>query len=243
MLLIFYRFLIPKKRSTFIVQNSEDRDIIVNERISTIDSIYIIPGNGIKDSFFYSKSPNIDGKIVFTMISRLLKDKGVIEFLKAANYLVSKYPEFEARLYGGTDVSNFNSLSIKDIKEYLNPNVLYMGFHPDIRDSVIDSSVIVLPSYREGFSKVLMEAQACSRPVITSDTAGCRDAIIASKTGKLVEPQNTESLIEAMESFLEDKSTILDYSKEAYLHASKCFTVQQSVELHQRIFKEIEGNI
>ena len=162
------------------------------------------------------------------MISRLLKDKGVLEFLEAAKKIANEYKKnnLEFTIFGEIDEANFNSLSMEDLRGYLSPQIIYKGFNPKIQDSILQSSVVVLPSYREGFSKVLMEAQAFSRPVITSNVTGCKDVIIDGKTGFLSEPRSTNGLIEKMELFISNPKLINKMGVNAYKHASKNFTIE-----------------
>ncbi len=244
LVLLFYKYCIPKKRSCFILQNDADKSFVIDSNIANVDSVFIVPGNGLDASFFYQDSNLIgNNKVIFIMIARILRDKGVLEFLEASNTLLDQYSNFESRLFGNFDEANFNSLKYKDIEKYINKNIKYMGHSTNIRDELINSNVLVHPSYREGFSRVLMEAQACSRMVITTNVTGCRDAIIQNKTGLLAESRDVSSLINEMSKILDNPSLVSTFSLNAYNHAKKSFTVEQAIQSHIEIFKSIENNI
>ena len=173
------------------------------------------------------------------MISRILRDKGVIEFFDAARKVLTLYPKVSFCLYGSFDHANPNMINAKDLEQYLDSKIYYGGHVDDIRSEIINSSAVVLPSYREGFSKVLMEAQACSRPVITSNVPGCRDAIIENLTGYLIEPKNSDELAEKIILMIENPIQFQAMSRNAYKHAKNCFSVDGAVLKHLDIFKKV----
>ena len=178
------------------------------------------------------------------MISRLLKDKGIVEFLEACRILKNEYKEnnLEFSIYGDIDEANFNCLTMEDIKPYLCEQILYRGFSEDVQKRIKESSVVVLPSYREGFSKVLMEAQANSRPVITSSVTGCKDVIVDGETGFLVEPANVEELVDKMQLFILNPNLINEMGACAYDHAIKHFTLRRAIDEHLKMFESILKN-
>ena len=233
-----YKYLIKSKYSNFLLQNNDDLDFLIKSKIVDANRAFIIRGNGIED-FKFSNALAETSSITFIMISRLLRDKGVIEFLEASKNILKKNNNIRFKLYGDIDAANFNSLNLSDIEPYLSPNLTYEGFIPDIQDCIQQASVVVLPSYREGFSKVLMEAQACSKPVITSNVTGCRDVIIENETGFLVKPMHVKDLEKTMEMYISNPQLINDMGKAAYMHAFKNFTVQKAIDAHIDMFSTI----
>ena len=240
LVIYIYRYLIRSNKSNFLLQNKDDLEFLINSKITKHERSFLIHGNGLEDSKFSKFKPPYS-KITFIMIARLLRDKGVIEFLLAANKVLENYhnQNIEFKLYGDIDEANFNSLNFSDIQPYLSPAIKYEGFTSNIQDSITNSSVIVLPSYREGFSKVLMEAQACSRPVITSNVIGCKDAIIDNETGYLVEPMSVDGLVNKMEKFINDPELIKQMGEAAYQHALKNFTIEKAIQAHQEMFTKV----
>lgn len=238
-----YRYLIRSKLSNFLLQNEDDFNFLIKSKITNKKNAFIVKGNGLENTKFSNTKAN-SSKIKFIMISRLLKDKGVIEFLEAAKEITNKNKRnnIEFSIFGDIDEANFNSLSMEDIKPYLSPKILYQGFNIKIQDSIKHASVVVLPSYREGFSKVLMEAQAFSRPVITANVTGCKDAIIDGVTGFLCEPASINGLIDKMELFISNPKLINEMGIHAYDHATKNFTLDKAIDEHIKIFESILGN-
>jgi glycosyltransferase involved in cell wall biosynthesis len=233
-----YRFFINNKNSGFILQNPDDLNFLISNRISTNKNSYIIPGNGLPDNYFSSEPPR-SKNFKFIMLSRILKDKGVIEFLVAAQNIVKQYPECRFELYGSFDFNNPQSIKKNELESYLSSKITYMGYERDVKTKIVQSNILVLPSYREGFARVLMEAQACSRPVITSNISGCRDAIIENQTGLLVNPMDAKDLEEKMKYFLKNPFEYESMSKNSYNHAMTSFRIKQAADIHEDIFNKI----
>ena len=136
-----------------------------------------------------------------------------------------------------------NSLKTPKLKSYLNSDIIYGGYISDIKPKIIDSSVIILPSYREGFSRVLMEAQACSRAVITSNVAGCRDAIVNNETGYLIPFKDKMLLHAKIEYLIKNKQEIYRMSKNARRYAEINFDVDSISKMHlDELLKNIAIN-
>ena len=164
---------------------------------------------------------------------------------KEINLILNELKNNNCLIYADNKVRKIFSGKLKKAtnkdwrKEYLDSKIYYGGHVDDIRSEIINSSAVVLPSYREGFSKVLMEAQACSRPVITSNVPGCRDAIIENLTGYLIEPKNSDELAEKIILMIENPIQFQAMSRNAYKHAKNCFSVDGAVLKHLDIFKKV----
>ena len=129
----------------------------------------------------------------------MLWDKGVGEFVSAARVLKVKYPTVEFQLLGPLGVHNRSSISHEQMAAWQTEGVLeYLGETDDVRGAIIDASCVVLPSYREGTPRVLLEAAAIGRPIVTTDVPGCREVVEHGATGLLCEARNVSSLAEAM---------------------------------------------
>jgi glycosyltransferase involved in cell wall biosynthesis len=153
------------------------------------------------------------------MIARLLKTKGVYEYCDAAKMVKEKYPNATFNLLGGE-----GTIKAEDIKEYTENGIInYLGETNDVRQFIKESSVYVLPSYREGFSVSIMEAQATGRAVITCDTNGTRDTVIEGYNGFLVPVGDSHAIAEKMIYFLEHPETIDPMGKNAREYAERMF--------------------
>ncbi len=194
--IIYFSF--NNKNEDFIFQNYDD---LKSFKISNNRHIHLIKGSGI-DLIKYHFVPLHSNKTtVFVMACRILKDKGVIEFCKAFRILKDKYKnEVEAVLVGPIDKDNPTTLTNTEINILVKENnVRWLGQRDDIFDIIAKSDVAVLPSYREGLPKFLIEASAIGRPIITTNTIGCKECVIHGSNGILVKPKDVITLFSAME--------------------------------------------
>ena len=169
---------------------------------------------------------------------RLLKDKGVFEYIEAAKFLKQKLPNVEFELYGDIDTHNPASLTLEDIQKIKKEGfVKVYGFISDIAKVFCDSNIIVLPSYREGLPKVLIEAAACGRAVVTTDVPGCRDAIEPNITGLLCKVKDTESLASTIEKLILDNKLRNSMGTAGRELAQKEFDIKKVIEKHFEIYE------
>ena len=137
------------------------------------------------------------------------KDKGVIEFLEAASILKNRRCEAQFNFIGKCDISYASKIDEKLLNKLKSKgNVNFLGYRDNINELIADSTVVVLPSYREGFPKVLQEAAACGRPIVASDVPGCREAVEDGENGLLVEPRNSQDLADKIQTLIEDEGLL-----------------------------------
>lgn len=195
-------FLGKFKPIKFIAQNQDDRNLLVKLKIAPEDLIFNQCSVGVDLNQFpvMPEAENPQGVTIFALVSRMLKDKGVVEFIEAAKILKAKNLAAEFWLVGEPDKGNPASVSeeflIKAEREGI---VKYLGFRADIVSIWKKAHVAVLPSYREGLSRSLLEAGSCQRAVITTDAPGGSDLIQDQVNGLLVKAQDSMSLAQAME--------------------------------------------
>ena len=183
--------------------NQDDIDSFINEKIIHKDKAMLLKGEGI-DTEYFTFSKNNSETFSFILIARLLWDKGVGIYVDAAKNLKKKYPRIEFKLLGAIDNNNPMGIPETTIKEWHNEGIInYMGEVQDVRPYINSSSCVVLPSfYREGIPLCLMEGAASGKPIITTDNVGCREVIRDGYNGFICKPQDTESLINAMENMM-----------------------------------------
>lgn len=144
----------------------------------------------------------------FTLIARLLREKGVQEFAEAARKVKRRYPETRFLLIGPLD-SNPGAIRKEEVQEWITQGILeWIPWTEDVRPYLRETSVYVLPSYREGVPRSTQEAMAMARPVITTDVPGCRETVVQGVNGFLVPPKDSEALAEAIERFLQEPDLI-----------------------------------
>jgi glycosyltransferase involved in cell wall biosynthesis len=210
-----------------IFQNPDDlRDFVDFGIIAAADvdaKTAIVNGSGVNMDWFMP-SP-IPEKPVFLMAARLLREKGVIEYISAARALKTRYPEAECLLAGPFENAEW-ALKESDIKPYIGDgSISYLGEVSDMREAYARSAIYVLPSYREGTPRTALEAMACGRAVITSDAPGCRETVVPGKTGLLVPPGDIEALEAAMSALAGDMELARSMGREGYVYCKEKYEV------------------
>ena len=224
-ILKLYKIALKKVRCCFI-QNQENFDFIKNNKIVSVDRCKLIPGSGVNlDKFkVLSYSKNND-KIKFLFISRIMKEKGIEQYIDVARYITNKYNNTEFHVLGFCE-KEYKEKFKKLEKEKI---IYYHGMQNDIIPFLQESSCLIHPSYYpEGMSNVLLEASASGRPVITTNRSGCREIIENGKTGFIVEIKNSKQLIEKVEEFIE---------------LSNEQRKQMGLEARKKVEKEFDRNI
>jgi glycosyltransferase involved in cell wall biosynthesis len=191
-----------RQLETVFFQNAEDREFFTTRRLVRPGQAQLLPGSGI-DLERFTLTPMPDTSPVFLMVARLLRDKGVLEFAEAARIVRARHPEATFALLGALDAENRSAIPETLLREWEGEGILrYLGTAPDVRPHIGKAHCIVLPSYREGAPRTLIEAAAMGRPVITTDVPGCRAVVERGQTGLFCEVRSGESLAEACLKFL-----------------------------------------
>jgi glycosyltransferase involved in cell wall biosynthesis len=234
---LLYRFSLHNSKA-IIFQNNEDKEIIKGLGAINANQDVMIRGSGV-DLNKYVCFPEPDGIPVVMFVARLLHDKGVCEFAEAARIIQKKNIIIRMVLVGDIDLGNPNSVSTKQVDTWVNLSLLeHWGHSNNIPETMAKANLIVLPSYREGLPKSLIEAAACGRAVITTDVPGCRDAIESGKTGLLVEVKSSESLAKAIIDLVEDKDLRTIFSVNGRALAEESFSIDDVISKHLSIYQQ-----
>tara|TARA_R110002012_G_scaffold243683_2_gene418367 strand:- start:19056 stop:20168 length:1113 start_codon:yes stop_codon:yes gene_type:complete len=185
-------------------QNEDDRDLFLDRKLVRMDQARLLPGSGIDLARFApAELPSADAPPVFLMIARLLRDKGVIEFVEAARQIKAQHPNARFQLLGAAGSENRTAIDTATVEGWVAEGVVeYLGTTSDVRPAIAAASCVVLPSYREGAPRTLIEAAAMARPLIATDVPGCRAVVDQDVSGFLCTVRNADSLAAAMERFL-----------------------------------------
>jgi glycosyltransferase involved in cell wall biosynthesis len=204
---LLYKFALKYPR-VVIFLNKDDRDEFVSTGLVDKKNTQLFPGEGIDLNFFHPiENSNRDGSVNFLLIARLLWDKGVGEYVAAAKNIKKIYPSVKFKLLGDFQANNPSAIGYKQLNEWINAGVLeYIGITEDVRPIIMNSDCVVLPSYREGLPRTMIEAAAMEKPIIVTDVPGCRDVVRHGETGLLCQPRNVSSLIDAMMEFIQMSS-------------------------------------
>lgn len=207
-------------------QNPDDLKLFqdLNLLKSQIPSV-VVNGSGVNVTDFnilpLPTNEQQQAKISFLLIARLLVDKGVREYAEAAKIIQQQYPHIEFNLVGWID-ENPSAITQQELDQWVaNKTVKYWGKLADVRPAIAESSVYVLPSYREGTPRTVLEAMAMGRAIITTDAPGCRETVVDGDNGFLVEVKSVESLVEAIQKFINQPELIEkmgNRSREIALH-------------------------
>jgi glycosyltransferase involved in cell wall biosynthesis len=192
-----------RKAPVVFFQNDEDRRLFVDRSIVRNEQARVLPGSGV-DLDRFTPAPVPDGPPTFLLIARLLRDKGVVEFVEAARQLRSELPDARFNLLGPIDEGNRTAIGRAELDSWVGEGVVeHLGTTDDVRPYIANATAVVLPSYREGLPRSLLEAAAMGRPLIAADVPGCRDVVDDGVNGMLCEVRNAPSLAHAMRKMAE----------------------------------------
>lgn len=237
-----YRLALSKRNLRVLFENPDDCKVLSDLGAFDVEKARIIRGAGV-DLHCYSFSPEKMGRPIVCLAARLLRDKGVVEFVEAAKILKKKGVDARFQLIGDADPGNPATISDQEIEQWKRDGEIeLLGYRTDISQLFSDANIVVLPSYREGLPKVLLEAAACGRAVVTTDVPGCRHAIIPDVTGLLVPVKNAEALSDAIELLLSDTSLRSRMGKAGRKLAEEDFAIGKIVHQYLEIYKELWRN-
>ena len=191
-------------KNRVIFENEDDCHEFLNKNLVKEEQIKVIPSSGIDTEKFrpkeeFAKSSNL----VFLLIARLIKDKGIVEYIEAVDSIRFKYPKVKFKLLGSYYEGNPTAISEDEINSWVDRGTIeYLGYTDAVLEEIAKVDCIVLPSYREGLSRVLLEAGSMSKPIITTDVTGCRDVVDDGINGYLVPVKDSISLANAIERMI-----------------------------------------
>lgn len=206
-----------RRSSTIFFQNPHDLELFVSQGLARPGRARLIPGSGIDlDRFRPQAMPSGEGgSFRFLFIGRLLRDKGLVEYVEAARLLASRWPRAECAILGFAGSDNRSAVPIAAVERWQAEGIVtYLGETDDVRPYITEAHCVVLPSYREGLPRSLLEAAAMGRPMVATDVPGCREIVSDGVTGFLCEPRSADSLARAMEAMLR-----LDQAEQAAMGA------------------------
>lgn len=218
-----FKLSLPLADGVIFLNHDDPKDLLENNKIR-VNKKHILGGIGINlEDFSYTiRYPEKDMKFLF--IGRLLKEKGIHEFVQAAKIVKNRYPSTKFIVLGGIDKSNLGSLTEIEIKKLVETNlIIHPGRVDNIVEWIVESDVFVLPSYREGIPKSTQEAMAIGRAVITTDVPGCRETVIDGVNGFIAPKWDSQALAEKMIYFIEHPEKVTQMGEESYKIAQERF--------------------
>lgn len=237
-----YKLAFGHRNLKVVFQNTDDRDCLARIVRLSESAIEVIRGSGV-DLAEYHMTPIPSGNPVVVFAARLLVEKGVREFVESARLLKRRGSCARFCIVGSVDPSNPSSLTEAELAKWEREGVVEVwGHRSDMPQVLAVAHIVVLPSYYgEGLPKVLVEAAACGRAVVTTDHPGCRDAIEPGETGLLIPVRDSAGLAEAIDSLIENPARCQAMGAAGRALAERAFDVKQVVAEHMRIYEELMG--
>jgi glycosyltransferase involved in cell wall biosynthesis len=189
-----------KTGTVIAFQNRDDKKLFEDLGICPATKTTLIKGSGINTSYFKPMPKTKESSnLIYLFVGRLLYDKGISELFEAAKQLKEKHSDTEIWVVGAVDEGNPSAVDKAEVEEQHEKGIInYLGLSSDVRGIMQNADIVVLPSYREGLPRVMLESLAMAKPIITTDTAGCRETIQDNKNGFLVPAKDADALAQAM---------------------------------------------
>lgn len=221
---LLYKIALPQLDKVVFLNPDDPKDLL-NEYQIKVKQVEILGGIGLNlKDYSYHSAANTQAPIKFLFIGRMLKEKGIHDFIAAAKVVKQIYPDVQFTVLGAIDSSNPGALQQSELDELISLNIInYPGHVDNVKDWIVDSHVFVLPSYREGVPRSTQEAMAIGRAVITTDVPGCRETVVDGVNGFLVEKWNPQALADKMIYFIEHPEQIAIMGHESYKIAQEKF--------------------
>lgn len=240
-ILAVMRFANRRKRLKVIFQNQEDKNLFLQHRVITEDQIEFIKGSGVDlNEFKYVPEPESETlKVVFT--ARMVKEKGVIELIEAAERLRKEYEgRVEFWLCGRLAV-NADAISKEELESRCSEGYIkWLGFQKDIKTILEQCHIMAFPSYyREGVPKSLIDVCAVGRPIVTTNSIGCKDVVDDGVNGFLVPIKDSEALADKLRILIEDKDLRIKMGKASRQKAEQEFAIEKVVQKHLAIYDQV----
>lgn len=240
---LLYRAAFARSACVFF-QNGEDRDMFVRYRLVRFEQTQLLPGSGI-DLVKFCPAPQLTPTLmeapVFLLVARLLWDKGVGEFVGAAKIVKARIPTARFRILGFLDVENRTAVPRGMVEQWVEQGIVeYLGETDDVRPHIKAADCVVLPSYREGTPRSLLEAAAMAKPIIATDVPGCREVVDDGINGWLCRVRDADDLAEKMQRFavtpLEDRS---EMGKQSRLKVEREFDERNVIDAYLAVIERV----
>ena len=221
---LLYKLALPKLDKIIFLNPDDPKDLLERYNIQ-VKKVEVLGGIGLNLEHYPHQSIICnEAPLNFLFIGRLLKEKGIHEFVSAAKIVKGKYPETTFTVLGSIDTSNLGALKQSELDDLISSRVVnYPGHVDNVKDWIASTDVFVLPSYREGVPRSTQEAMAIGRAVITTDVPGCRETVVDGVNGFLVERWNPQALAEKMIYFIENPEQVAKMGYESYKIAQEKF--------------------
>jgi len=184
-------------------QNPDDQSLFLKNHLIQPQQSALLPGSGVDLQTFHPLPSKAHKEFRFLLIARLLRDKGIIEYIEAIKIIQAKYNNVQFQLLGALDEANQTAISSKELEAWIDKGLItYLGVSDDVPSVIAQSDCVVLPSYREGTPRSLLEAAAMEKPIITTNTVGCKEVVEDGINGYLCRVRDANDLAKKLEKML-----------------------------------------
>jgi glycosyltransferase involved in cell wall biosynthesis len=234
------KFSLKGSRHRTIVQNPNDRDFIKREINIDSSRISLIRGSGV-DLRRFVPTPEPACPPLTILASRLIKEKGIVEYAEAAGILKKRGINARFALLGAIDKENPSAIPEKLIEEWIrNGWIEWQGYKHDMPSVLANCHIVCLPSfYGEGIPKILIEAAACARPIVTTDVPGCREIVKHNQNGFLVPTQNVQALADALQTLIEAPELRREMGQKSREFAQRYFSIEKVIKQTIEVYREL----
>jgi len=241
-----YRFSLHKNSVVF--QNRDDMRLFLERKLVKDHAVVLIPGSGIDTEHFQRETKDSQNKtFTFLMIARLIKDKGIEEYIDAIRIIrAGEYGNrCRFKILGSLYLSNPTAISKELLDEWIEEGIVeYLGYSDSVKEEIDKVDAVVLPSYREGLSRVLLEASSMEKPIITTDVPGCRDVVDDGVNGYLVNVKDSLELAEAIKKMVDlSKGDLENMGREGRNKVVNNFSQQQIVDQYMVLLNQIKRTL
>lgn len=222
-----------------IVQNPDDAALLVEQKLTAARNLRLILGSGV-DLVEFPARPLPNGRPRVVLPARLLRDKGVLEFVEAARILKRQGVDAEFVLAGAPDPINPGSFSQTDVEGWTAEGVVTsLGWSTDMSKVFADATIVCLPSYREGLPKALLEAAATSRPIVATDVPGCREIVLHNQNGILVPARDSHALAEALKTLIRSRDLCEQFGRVGRRLVEDKFSIGHVIRATLQVYDEM----
>lgn len=237
----FLKIIFKNKNKKVIFHNRHD--LLLFKRLFELKNseVVLTYGSGVEIRKKLANLKNVEKTILFP--SRVLIDKGIKEFLVASKELKKIFKDWNFVVAGSYDYNSPMTISKEEILKSKKEGIKFLGFKKNILNIINNSSIVCLPSYREGMPKVLLEASVLGKPIVTSRIPGCTDIINLCQNGILVKPKNINSLYNGLKKLILDKKFRKEISNKSKKIAKKYFNIKNVINIHLECYNNLNSNV
>jgi glycosyltransferase involved in cell wall biosynthesis len=233
------KFAFRHRNQRLIFQNRDDQSNFIDNHVVPLQKTVLIKGSGV-DVTSFCPTPEPDGPPVVMLASRMLWDKGIGEFVKAARKLRAAGVSARFVIVGETDRGNPSAIPATQLREWADcGTVEWWGIQSDMRSVLAQSHIVCLPSLREGVPKILIEAAACGRPIVTTDAPGCREIVRHHENGLLVPVRDSAALANALRVLIDDPALRASLGRRSREIAVQEFSIERVIKETLGVYREL----